>query len=65
MERKVVYPKIKAWMAENGIKNKDFAKTLDITDSAISQKLNGLQEFSLNQARTICTTYNIPWDFFS
>ena len=58
------YTKFKAWMKENGVKNSDIAKLLDITDATASKKLNGISDFTIGEIRTICNYYSISADTY-
>lgn len=58
------YTKFKAWMKENGVKNSDIAKLLDITEATASKKLNGTSDFTVEEIRTICTHYSISADTY-
>lgn len=56
--------KFKAWLVENGIKQKDVAELLGITEANLSEKVNGKQEFTAPQMRAICSQYNVSADIF-
>lgn len=56
--------KFKAWLVENGIKQKDVAELLGITEANMSEKINGKQEFTAPQMRLLCQTYGITADYF-
>lgn len=56
--------RFKGWLAENGIKQKDIAELLEIDISNVNEKINGKQEFTVAQIRTICQTYGISADIF-
>ena len=56
--------RFKAWLVENGIKQKEIAEKLGITDSNANEKINGKQEFTAPQMRAICQKYNISADIF-
>lgn len=56
--------KFKGWLAENGIKQKEIAELLGIDISNLNEKVNGKQEFTVPQIRTICQKYNISADIF-
>ncbi len=47
--RKPYYPVLEAEIAKAGIKKKDLARTLAITDRTLSQKLAGKTEFKWNE----------------
>ena len=64
-KRRVPYTKFKAWMAENGVKQKHLAELLGKQVSTISAKLNGESgDFSMPEVRKICETYNISSDTY-
>lgn len=57
---KVPYGKLKGFMDEHGIKNKDMAELLGITEVSFSAKINQKnQDFTVEQIRTICNTYKL------
>lgn len=56
--------KFKGWMAEQGIKQRDLAKLLDITPENVNAKVNGRADFTLPQIKRICSTYGISADDF-
>jgi DNA-binding XRE family transcriptional regulator len=49
----VTYPKLKAAMAEHGIKNLHLANHLKLNISTVCYKLNGKRPFTLNEAKAI------------
>lgn len=56
--------KFKAWLVEHDIKQSEIADLLGIDISNANQKINGKQEFTLPQVRTICAKYDISMDIF-
>lgn len=54
----------KAWMAANGVKQKDLAKLLGLSLNSTNMKVNGKLDFSLEQIKVICSTYGISADIF-
>lgn len=56
--------KFKAWLVENGIKQKDLAELLGITTENLNAKINGKQNFTLAQVKQICEAYKISADIF-
>lgn len=56
--------KLKAWLVEHGIKQTELAELLDLDLSNVNEKLNGKQDFTLAQVRTICATYDLSADIF-
>lgn len=64
MEEKPYY-KFKAFLVENGIKQKDVAKTLGITNATFNAKLNrNGSDFTIKQVRILCKEFNISADEF-
>lgn len=62
---KIPYGKLKGFMAENGIKNKDMAELLGITETSFSSKINKKgQDFTAEQMRIICNTYQLDANKF-
>lgn len=66
MERKrEPYIELKKYMMEHSIKQKDLAKVLKKSPSAINQNLNGTGgDFSLNEARLLIANFSIPMEYF-
>ncbi|MCI1574707.1 MAG: helix-turn-helix domain-containing protein [Weizmannia coagulans] len=59
------YKKIKAFLVENGISQKELGRALNKSQSAINQKLNGTGgDFSLNEVRIMAMKYGIPTSYF-
>lgn len=56
--------RFKGWCAAHNVKVKDIAELLDIHINNASEKINGKQNFTLLQIRTICDAYNISADIF-
>ena len=56
--------KFKAWLAENRIKQKEIMELLDLSRTSIDKKINGKEDFTLPQIRTICDKYGITADIF-
>lgn len=56
--------KFRGWCAEHSVSNKELAKLLGINESNMCLKMNGKQAFSIEQVKTICTTYGISADEF-
>ena len=54
--------KFKGYCAEHGIKQVDLAELLGITVSNLNEKINGKQQFTLSQVKTICEKYHISAD---
>lgn len=51
--------KFKGFMAENGIKQAEIAELLGVDISNVNLKINGKQDWTLAQVRTICEKYKI------
>lgn len=57
------YTKFKAFLIENKIKQKDLAKQLNKSTSALNQNINGTGgDFNLDELRYIANTYKISID---
>ncbi len=54
---KVVYPELAAEIAKRGIRKKDIAKCVEISDRALSNKLQGRSAFTWNEVNKICDTF--------
>ena len=59
------YNKLKGYLAENEIKNKDVAKLLGVTETSFSKKINrNGQDFTADQIRTLCNKYKLDANKF-
>lgn len=59
------YWKLKGFLAENNIKQKQVAALLGLSVPAFNKRLNGTgKDFSVREARKICTTYNADVEIF-
>lgn len=59
------YRKIKAFLVENNISQKELGEILEKSQSAINQKLNGTGgDFSLQEARLMSEKLGIPSAYF-
>lgn len=56
--------KFKAWMVENRIPQKEIMNLLNLSRTSINKKVNGKEDFSLSQIRTICEKYKLSADIF-
>lgn len=56
--------KFKGWLVEHQVTQKDLAELLGIAESNVNAKVNGRQDFTLDQVKTICKTYGISADDF-
>lgn len=54
--------KFKGYCAEHGIKQSEIAQLLNITIGNANEKLNGKQNFTLEQIKTLCLEYQISAD---
>lgn len=59
------YPKVKAYLVENNIKQKEVADFLGITVTSFNNKLNGRGDFAMRQVRCMCKHFGIDVSFFS
>lgn len=64
-EIKAPYLKLKAYLVENNIKQKDVAEKLGITATSFNSKIhrNG-QDFTLKEVRALCKLYNLDSNEF-
>ena len=63
-ERQPFY-KFKGYLAENGIKQKELASLLEISEVSLSQKINRSgSTFTLDEVKKICEAYDISADDF-
>lgn len=56
--------KIKGLMAENGHKQKDLAKILDLSLQSVNLKLQGKTDFKVNELVKIARQYGVDVDIF-
>lgn len=55
-----MYLKLKQFMLEKNIKNKDMAKTLGVNKSVFSKKINMKgSDFTLDEVRKLCEAYQL------
>ena len=56
-----MYIRLKQFLIERNIKNKDVASQIGISESSFSKKINTKKgsDFNLNQVRKICKLYNL------
>ena len=54
--------KFKGFLAERKITQAQLAELLDLTPQSINKKVNGKEDFSLAQIKTICNEYGISAD---
>lgn len=59
------YYKLKAFLVQNNITQKELAELLGKSLSALNQNINGTGgDFSIKEIRLICNTYHISADLF-
>ena len=56
--------KFKAWLVENRISQKELMELLDLSGTSVNKKVNGKEDFTMPQIRTICEKYGISADIF-
>jgi hypothetical protein len=56
--------KFRGWCAEHNVSNKELALLLGVNASNMCLKMRGKKGFSIQQVKTICTTYGISADEF-
>ena len=56
--------RFKGYMAEHDIKQSDIAELLDISQENVNAKVNGRQNFTLEQVKILCQTYSISADYY-
>lgn len=65
MMERVKYSKLKGFLVEKNIKQKDVAELLNMTISTFNKKLNGTgADFTMQEARLICMKYNVKAEIF-
>lgn len=58
------YCRFNGYLAEHGIKKKEVAKMLNISQTALQMKFAGKQEFTVPQIRLLCEKYKLSADIF-
>lgn len=56
--------KFKAWLVENNIKQAEIASVLGISRELTNAKINGREDFTLAQVKTLCEHYKLSADIF-
>ena len=56
--------KFKGWCAAHNVKAKEIADLIGVTYNNVVDKMNGKQNFTLPQIKTICEKYGISADIF-
>lgn len=54
--------RFKMWLVENRVTQRSVARLLGISNTAINRKINGKEDFSIEQVRKICREYNVSAD---
>lgn len=54
----------KAWLVQNRITQKEISELLGISAQSVCKKVNGQEDFSMEQARKICGHYNCSAEVF-
>lgn len=54
--------RFKMWLVENRVTQRSIAKLLEISITATNRKVNGKEDFSLDQVRKICREYDVSAD---
>lgn len=54
--------KFKGWLVINGITQRELAEVLGISFQSVNKKVNGKEDFSMEQARKICNKYHVSAD---
>lgn len=59
------YSKLKGFLAENGIKQREVAKLLGVTDSTFSNKINkNNADFTMGEVAKMCKVFNLDSNVF-
>ena len=56
--------KLKGYWVSEGIKQKEVAELLGITNATLSKKINGHAHFNWQEVQRICNEYDIKPDIF-
>ena len=56
--------KFKGWLAQNKITQREIMDLLGLSQTSINKKVNGKEDFTLSQIKTICEHYKISADIF-
>lgn len=54
--------KFKGYCAEHNIRQKEIAEVLGINIANVNEKINGKQQFTLEQVKILCKEYGISAD---
>lgn len=55
---------LKAWMVVHKVTQKDFAKTLGVSDQTINNKINGRRTFTLRDIKELNRVYGVEANTF-
>jgi plasmid maintenance system antidote protein VapI len=55
---------LKAWMVVNKVTQKDFAKTLGVSNQTINNKINGRRSFTLQDIKKLNLAYGVEANTF-
>lgn len=55
-----MYPKLYGRLAEARVSQKELAEKINMSPSALSEKLRGKRDFAVNEVRTIAEALSIP-----
>jgi len=58
------YPKVKGFLVENGIKQKEVASILEMSNSTFNNKLNGIGDFTITDVKKMCAELGIEANIF-
>ena len=58
------YPKVKGYLVEQGIKQKEVASILGISATTFNNKLNGLGDFTMTEVKKMCKELGINANIF-
>ena len=56
--------KFKGYCAEHRIKQAELAELLGLTIQSVNNKINGRQNFTLSEVKTLCAHYGISADIY-
>lgn len=56
--------KFKGWLTANKISQAELAEVLNLSMTSINKKVNGKEDFTLPQIKTICEKWGISADIF-
>lgn len=58
------YPKVKGYLVEKGIKQKEVAAVLKMTTSTFNNKLNGFSDFTISDVKKMCYEFGMNAEIF-